>query len=121
MATLEDVKYEDWQISLTTPGEIVQGVEDVHQCIQIILGTQKGSNALRPDFGVDVLSYIDKPVVEAIANLKKEIITQIAAWEPRATIESIEATPTDEGVFSIKFVVNCKIADKVIQNQIIYG
>lgn len=86
---LQDIRSKDWSISLAGAGEIVQGLEDIKQCVRIILATQKGSDPLRPNFGVDVMSYLDLPDNRVATELTREIIEQIGLWEPRVSIEKI--------------------------------
>lgn len=72
-------------------GQIVEGLADIAQCIDIILTTQKGSDPFRPNFGVDILSYIGKPINIVQPRLVKEIQDQIGLWETRATITKLNA------------------------------
>ena len=41
----------DWSSKLGSLGDIVEGLDDIRQCISIILGTQKGSLPHRLEFG----------------------------------------------------------------------
>ena len=77
-------------------GNVVQGLNDVNQCIQIILTTPKGSDPLRPTFGADLWRYIDVPINRAIAAIVREVTEAITRWEPRVTVLSITATPVLE-------------------------
>lgn len=86
---LQDIRSKDWSISLAGAGQIVEGLEDIKQCVRIILATQKGSDPLRPSFGVDVMSYLDLPDNRVATELTREIIEQIGLWEPRVVIEKI--------------------------------
>lgn len=81
-----------WQLSTAGPGQIVQGLEDISQCINILLTTQKGSDPFRPTFGVDLMSYIDLPQTEALPRLIQDIQAQVETWEPRAEIQSLQYT-----------------------------
>lgn len=89
MALISDIQNSFWQTSATTPSEIVQGLADVQQCIRTILFTQKGTAVLVPDFGIDLLAYIDRPINETKAALRREILEQMERYEPRAEIERI--------------------------------
>lgn len=89
-----------WQLSTAGPGEIVQGLEDISQCINVLLTTQKGSDPFRPTFGVDLLSYLDLPITEALPRLIQDIQTQVETWEPRAVIQSLTYS-TEEAHISI--------------------
>jgi phage baseplate assembly protein W len=86
---LKDLTSVDWSFGLEEFGDIVQGDNDIAQCIFIIVTTQKGTDPLRPTFGVDLLSYIDKPVNIAAANLTRELADQINEWEPRVTVKKV--------------------------------
>jgi phage baseplate assembly protein W len=98
--TLADITSADWSMALDTQGvpgsgigNIVQGLADVNQCIQIILTTSKGSDPLRPTFGADVRRYIDAPINAAIPAIVREVTEAILRWEPRVTLVSINAAP----------------------------
>ena len=95
MATLTDITNANWSISQIEQNEVVQGLADLEQCVGIILGTQQGSVRLNPDFGLDILAYIDRPTSEIIGNLPREMKRQIETYEPRVTIQKI--TPSVDG------------------------
>lgn len=87
--TLKEITSVDWSFDIAKPDGIVQGSYDIAQCVFIILTTQKGTDPLRPTFGVDLLSYIDSPMNIAAANLTREIADQLNAWEPRITVTEV--------------------------------
>lgn len=89
MMTLKEITSVDWSFGLGQFGDIVQGDGDIAQCVYIILTTVKGSDPLRPDFGIDLYSYIDLPMNIAAANLTREIAEQINRWEPRVTVVDV--------------------------------
>ncbi len=91
MTKIDDIKSVDWQPKLGEIGSVVEGVEDINQCIGIILTTPKASDPHRPEFGSDIWKYIDYPVNEAIPNIIREAIDAINTWEPRVEIKSIKA------------------------------
>lgn len=91
MTRVDDITSADWQPRLGEIGSVVEGYEDINQCIRIILTTPKGSVPHRPEFGSDIYKYIDYPVNEAIPNIIKEAIEAINTWEPRVRIKSIKA------------------------------
>lgn len=90
MTNLNEITYVDWQLKFNTIGDIAEGVEDINQCIAIILLTHKGSVPHRPTFGSDIYKYIDYPVNEAIPNIVREATDSISLWESRIKINSIE-------------------------------
>ena len=89
MTTLNEITYIDWQYKLNSIGGVAEGVEDINQCIAIILLTQKGSDPLRPDFGSDINKYVDSPINTAKANIIRESIEAIEKWETRIKVDSI--------------------------------
>lgn len=90
MTNLTEITYVDWQLKFNTIGGVAEGVEDINQCIAIILLTRKGSVPHRPTFGSDIYKYIDYPVNEAIPNIVREATDSISLWESRIKINSIE-------------------------------
>lgn len=116
---IKDITSLDWQLSLTEPDSVVQGLDDINQCVLVILTTQQGTDPLRPEFGVDVLSYIDKPTSVAIPNLIRRIKEAIELWEARVTVEQVKAT-TD--VEKISFFVKWKTVDNIQRiTEVQYG
>lgn len=92
MATLDDIKYADWQPKLNEIGSVVEATEDINQCIKIILLTQKGSVPHRPTFGSKIFDYIDNPINIAKPNIIREVIDAIALWETRIDVDSVTIT-----------------------------
>jgi len=89
MTTLNEITYIDWQYKFNSIGGVAEGVEDINQCIAIILLTQKGTDPLRPTFGSDIYKYVDTPVNSAKANIIRESIDAIEKWETRIKIDSV--------------------------------
>ncbi len=81
----------------STLGKVVQGIDDVSQCLGIIIMTPRGSDILRPTFGCNLFSYIDKPINRALPHIVREITAQITLWEPRVTLISVTAAPVLDG------------------------
>ena len=98
--TLSDIKSADWSLMLDSEGRpgsgignVVMGVDDVDQCIAIILTTPKGTDVLRPTFGTDLWKYIDAPIGEAGPAVVREVTQSITQWEPRVKVLSVTSTP----------------------------
>lgn len=72
----------DWQPALGADG-IVGGLDDIEQCIHVILTTPKGSDPHRPDFACDLQKYIDWPQNRGAAYIVREARAGILKWEPR--------------------------------------
>lgn len=102
---INEIQSKDWTLSLEKFGDIMQGDRDIAQCVLVIIMTQQGSDPLRPDFGVDLLAYIDAPISVAAANLTKAIAEQVNKWEPRVTVSRITYTVEES---RLKFKVDWK-------------
>jgi len=88
---LDEIKSTDRQFKLNDIGNAAEGLDDIDQCIKIILMTRKGSVPHRPEFGSDIWQYIDYPINESIPNIIKEAYDAITLWETRVLINSITA------------------------------
>ncbi|HWO57698.1 MAG TPA: GPW/gp25 family protein [bacterium] len=89
---LNSIRSRNWQPALGESGAVVLDHRDIDQAIRIILTTPKGSDPHRPEFGADLLQYIDRPEVEATPYLIAEIADAILLWEPRVELVSIRPT-----------------------------
>lgn len=101
MTTLNEITYVDWQLKLNEIGSVSEGIEDINQCIAIILSTQKGSVPHQPTFGSDILKYVDYPINSAKANIIRETVDAITLWETRVNVDSV-SVEIDETQLKIK-------------------
>ena len=115
MATLNNILSPVWTLSKNGGGSVVEGVEAIKQCIDIILRTTKGSDPLRSGFGSNIYLYQDAPVNIAIPSIKKAIIDSITQYEKRVTITSIQHTINGSNLI---FVINFKVTDTDLQDSI---
>ena len=70
--------------------DVVQGFDDIEQCIFNILSTRKGTDVTRPDFGSNYFDYIDAPEDIFVPNAVREVVLAIQTWEKRAVIDKVE-------------------------------
>lgn len=115
MATLNDIRSINWQIGIAGSGSIVEGMEDVRQCLDVILRTQKGTDALRPEFGSDIYQWIDKPVNAVIPNVKRAIISAVEIFEKRVEVVSVKHNIDSK---NIQFFITYKLVDADIIEQL---
>lgn len=115
MTLLTEIKSSEWQLSLSEQGKVVEGIDDVNQCIYIILQTRKGEDSFRPEFGCGIFDHIDRPVTESLPVMMKAITDSINLWEPRVRITKITPKVTLEGV---QFNITWKLTDAVDTGQI---
>src|SRR6185437_7075011 len=98
--TLSEIRSADWSLKLDSAGQpgsgigsVVMGVDDVDQCIAVVLTTPKGSDVLRPTFGTDLWKYIDAPINQAGPAVVREVTQSITQWEPRVKVLSVTTLP----------------------------
>jgi len=108
---INEIKSVDWQPKLNQIGSVVEGLDDIDQCIKIILMTRKGTDPHRPEFGSDIWQYIDYPVNEASPNIIREAYDAINIWETRVQINSI-TTQINESQINLKIERQIKGSDE---------
>lgn len=91
--TLADIQVADWQPALGNLGGVVEGVDDIEQCIKIICTTPKGSDFLRPEFGLDFWSYLDFPLIRVTPSVIAAVIMGVTRWEPRINVSNVAVYP----------------------------
>jgi hypothetical protein len=110
MTTLEQISTSDWSMALDTSyggqdgiglGEVVQGLDDVIQCMRIILSTPKGTDPLRPDFACDIFRFLDLPLDLVIPQIVKEVAESIGRFETRAKVLSVLAQHNEIGQLAV--------------------
>lgn len=112
---LNQIQSPAWQISVLGAGNIEQGLDDIRQCLDLLLRTQKGADPLRPEFGTNIFRLIDSPVNIAIPNVKREIIQAVAMFEQRVEIVSISHILN---VSHVIFDITYKVVDDDLLQQL---
>jgi phage baseplate assembly protein W len=107
---LKDIKSRNWQISTQGVGLVAEGLEDIRQCLDILLRTQKLSDPLRAEFGSDIYLYIDQPLSLAIPNIIKAIIEAVQIWEKRVVIDRIRYKVRDTS--TVDFFIFYNLVDQ---------
>lgn len=119
---VNEIASSEWSLSIAGQGVIVQGNDDIKQCIGIILNTRKGTDPLRPDFGCGALDWIDQPQTLAITKMTPEIINSLAIYEPRIQVLKVIPTAGPEAgqmTFSIKYSIKNTV--ETDQTDVVYG
>lgn len=94
---VQNIVASDWSISITDPGEIVTDIDDINQCLDIILTTVPGTDRLRPDFGCGIYEHMDRPAHIAVASMRKAIFEAVAKFEKRIALTRVELTYDADG------------------------
>jgi len=89
MVLLQDINTSQWSQALAGPGLVVTDLEDIKQCLYIIVATRKGSAPFWFDFGCSLFDWLDEPMTVAAPKIARDIRASIAQWEPRAIVEEV--------------------------------
>lgn len=87
--TLDEITATDWSTSIAEPGEVVTDLEDIKQCLHILLMSRKGTAPFRPFFGCDWFDRLDQPMTVAAPQMVNDVRYAIQKWEPRVIIKEI--------------------------------
>ena len=72
-------------------------VDLIGSSIKTIILTQKGSRVMQPDFGTNIPSFIfGQGSSENASAIKSEIIEAVTIYEPRATLNNVDVTATED-------------------------
>jgi hypothetical protein len=82
-------------LKLGTFGTVVEDLDDVRQCLTIIVLTPKGSDPHRPDFGTDIRPWLDAPLPLAAPRMVADVVTAIETWEPRVEVDQVQVRRGD--------------------------
>jgi phage baseplate assembly protein W len=117
---LTDIQSTEWGLDIDNLGEVVQGLDDIKQCVFIILTTQKRTDTLREDFGCGAYDYVDMPTNVSIPNMKKSIVDCLVKYENR--IEKIKIK-SEIDVANLNFTISYAIKNTILTDilKVSYG
>lgn len=92
----------NWQLSINDPAAIVEGIDDIMQCVYIVLTTIPGSDPLRSEFGSNIYQYLDKPLETVKAKIIYVATIAIERWEKRLQVTRCTVSRTADGHTVIK-------------------
>ncbi len=87
--------------------ELVSGIEDIDQSLNILLSTALGERVMQPKYGCDLTDYVFESLNSSVIGYLKDRVTNaILFYEPRIRVEQIEMSSSDsmeliEGRFTI--------------------
>lgn len=95
---VQDIQAADWSITVGNPGQVVEDVDDINQCIGIILTTRLGADPHRPLFGCNAWLHLDKPIPVARPLVVADVLEALELWEPRITVVRVTTEINDNTV-----------------------
>jgi uncharacterized protein len=117
--TLADITSANWSFALDLSegglagagiGKIVEGTDDIDQCIGIILSTPLGSDPLRPTFGLDQGLYIDVPISIMASKLAGPAKLALETWEPRIIVDEVQVSQIPAELGHVQVIVLWRLA-----------
>ena len=71
--------------------EMVSGVEDIHQSLQILLSTRLGERIMQEDYGCDLSYVLFEEIDQGLLNSLNSIISDAILYhEPRITMDDLD-------------------------------
>ena len=87
--------------------ELVSGVRDIEQSLNILLSTSLGERVMQPEYGCNLVNHVfDALDASVIGYIKDRVQNSILFYESRITVKNISVTPAGsteslEGRFTI--------------------
>jgi uncharacterized protein len=80
-------------------GQQLTGIEEINQCLRILLLTQQRSLPNDPEFGTSIADYLTNPEQNR-ALIVAEVFESIAKYEPRAKVISVDVS--ESGLITVQ-------------------
>lgn len=85
------------RITPTGDVRLVTGGDDIDAALRLILTTAPGERVMRPDFGCAMWEQVYAPMSPSTLGLVEHAVREaLERWEPRITLERVEAEPDPE-------------------------
>jgi len=96
---INEIKNANWCLNLKEPfNSYLTGVEEVNQCINLLLFTPVGTIPGNPEKGSRIDEILDLPILEAIPLIVKEIHRIIPLWIPKIKLVKVKTKINETGI-----------------------
>lgn len=88
-----------WPLGVDHTGAIAMtsGAADLDRSIALVLMTAPGERLMRPEFGCRIWELLFEPITGNLIGLINQYVRDaLLMWEPRISVDSVVAEPTDE-------------------------
>ncbi|MFC7724184.1 GPW/gp25 family protein [Nocardioides sp. GCM10028917] len=99
-------------ISLDASGSVAvaSAEDDVRQSIRIILGTNLGERAMRPDFGSGIRAFVFEAIsTTTLTLLRTRVEDALVRWEPRIRVERVEVALPSRASSQVNISVDYRV------------
>ena len=74
--------------------DMVSGVDDIHQSLQILLSTRLGERLMQESFGCDLTDILFEEIDQSMVNTLTNLISDAILYhEPRITLDELDVSP----------------------------
>lgn len=108
---INDIKSKDFTHKIDAYADVVEGLDDIDQCIRVILTTPVGSVPHNVGFGSNMYLYLDLPANQARPKIVREVFYALNRWEPRIQVKKAEISESAPGNLSVKVYWTLKNSD----------
>jgi len=89
---------------------LAAGPEKVRQSIRLVLGTRRGTRAMRPDFGAGLEDFLFEPISTTTAALiRHRVETALVRWEPRIDVTEVLVDVVDRRAGRLQITIGYRI------------
>ena len=101
--------------------QMVSGEADIAQSLRILLATTPGERVMQPSFGCGLKSQLFASIDESTVTLLKDVIRRaILFFEPRVTLDSIQADTTHAYHGRLDLLIHYTIISTNTRHNIVY-
>ncbi len=76
--------------------DMVSGVEDIHQSLQILLSTQRGERILQEEYGCDLNEVLFEEMDQGLINTLTNVIADAILYhEPRISLDKLDISESE--------------------------
>ena len=84
---------------------MVDGDQDIKECLQILMGTTLGERLMHPNFGCNLRDYLFKPMSTTLITIVRDLVkTAIIRFEPRIDLlqVNLDTSRQQEGLLLLE-------------------
>jgi phage baseplate assembly protein W len=110
-------------LALDATGDIalVQGDEDIHQAVHIVLGTSLGERAMRGDYGAGLDALAFEPLSTATIALAQHRVEQaLIRFEPRIDVLGVTAVASASQVGRLDISIDYRVRATNVFYNLVY-
>jgi phage baseplate assembly protein W len=76
--------------------EMVSGVEDIHESLQILLSTRLGERVMQENYGCDLTNVLFEEIDQNLVNTLTQVVSDaILYFEPRIVLNKVDVSDDD--------------------------